>query len=155
MVPLFDTTADLVKSDRTVLPLCYLLTPVPAQTWDLRGNAHARTHAGTMNVLLCNKRVSGLLLLNAYDCSFTVWLFKPLPFTLPSPTPPPPPPSPPPPPPPPSPSSPPPPPHGVHEPTLDELPCQRKFSSERGKALFLSKRCIFLLSTGAAASSSP
>lgn len=37
----------------------------------------------------------------------------------------------------------------------DELLCQRECSSEGGEALFLCERCIFLLSTGMAASASP
>lgn len=44
---------------------------------------------------------------------------------------------------------------GVSKARPDELPCQRECSSEGGEALFLRERCIFLLSTGIAASASP
>lgn len=44
---------------------------------------------------------------------------------------------------------------GVSVARPDELLCQRECSSEGGEALFLSERCIFLLSTGMAASLTP
>lgn len=41
------------------------------------------------------------------------------------------------------------------EPRPDDLVCQRECSGEGAEALFLCERCIFLLSTGMAASASP